>query len=158
MGKKLADLLSDKALNTDTESAPKTNNVKDEAEKEENLMKPYDPKTHSEYLELKRFEIEQANETSERELREKNAKKAFEFSASWGIFIGLIIILHGFGKCFDFFELTQTEFLFIIGTLTTSIFAFYTLVLKYLFYRKPEPKTTTKKVTSKAKVKSTPAQ
>jgi hypothetical protein len=61
MGKKLAELLSDKALKTDTESSSKNKALKGEAENEENLMKPYDPKTHSEYLELKRFEIEQAN-------------------------------------------------------------------------------------------------
>jgi hypothetical protein len=152
MGKKLADLLSDKALITDTESAPKTDNLKDEAEKEENLMKPYDPKTHTEFLELERFKIEQENEKLERELRKDNAIKAFKFSATWGVFIGVLILFHGFGKCFDFFELTQTEFLFIIGTLTTSIFAFYTLVLKYLFDRKPQPKTITKKVASKANV------
>jgi hypothetical protein len=155
MDKKLADLLSDKALKTDTENAPKTDNVKEEAEKEENLMKPYDPKTHTEFLELERFKIEQENEKLERELRKDNAIKAFKFSASWGIFIALLILFHGFGKCYNFFELTQTEFLFIIGTLTTSIFAFYTLVLKYLFYRKPESKTRTKKATTKAKVKPT---
>ena len=60
------------------------------------------------------------------------------FSSAWAIFIALIILLHGFGKAFHFYSLTQTEFLFIIGTLTTSIFTFYTLVLKYLFYRKPD--------------------
>ncbi|MEN2413083.1 hypothetical protein [Flavobacterium mesophilum] len=145
MAKKLADLLTDDALKTDTESAPETDNVKDEAEKEEKLFKPYDPKTHSEFLELERFKIEQENEKLERELRKDNAIKAFNFSAYWGGFIGILILFHGFGKRFKFFDLTQTEFLFIIGTLTTSIFAFYTLVLKYLFYRKPDPKTQIKK-------------
>jgi hypothetical protein len=151
MDKEKVDLLAD-ALKTDIESAPKNDNVKDEAENEEKLFKPYDPKTHSEFLELERFKIEQENEKLERELRRDNAKKAFKFSAYWGGFIGILILFHGFGKCFNFFELTQTEFLFIIGTLTTSIFTFYTLVLKYLFYRKPEPKTTSKKVSQKAKV------
>lgn len=137
MGKKLAELLSDKALKTDKETNTEKS-LKEEAENEENLMKPYDPKTHSEYLELKRFEIELANESSERTLRQKNAKKAFIFSSRWAIFIAVIILLHGFGSCFNFFTLNQVEFLFVIGTLTTSIFAFYTLVLRYLFYRKPD--------------------
>lgn len=141
MGKKLADLLTDKAIEKDTKTLPKKDKLKKEAEKEDNLMGTYNPKNHSEYIEFKRFEIEQANEDSERTLRQENAKKAFIFSGIWAIFIGVIILLHGFGKCFAFFNLTQTEFLFILGTLTASIFTFYTLVLKYLFYRKPEAKT-----------------
>lgn len=148
MAKKLADLLTDKAIDADTKTLPKKDKLKKEAEKEDSLMGNYNPKNHSEYIEFKRFEIEQANEDSERTLRQENAKKAFKFSAYWGFFIGILILFHGFGKCFNFFELTQTEFLFIIGTLTTSIFAFYTLVLKYLFYRKPEPKIKKKKATS----------
>ncbi|ENA1795483.1 hypothetical protein ABF176_002328 [Flavobacterium psychrophilum] len=147
MTKKLADLLTDKAIETDTKTLPKKDELKKEAEKEKVLMGSYNPKNHSEYIEFKRFEIEQANEDSERTLRQENAKKAFKFSAYWGVFIGVLILFHGFGKCYNFFELTQTEFLFIIGTLTTSIFAFYTLVLKYLFYRKPETKTARKKST-----------
>lgn len=145
MGKSLAEGLTDKALKTDASTKVKNADLKEEAENQENLMKPYDPKTHLEYLELERFKIEQENEKLERDLRKDNAIKAFKFSVFWGVFIGVIIVLHGFGKCYGFFELTQTEFLFIIGTLTTSIFAFYTLVLKYLFYRKPETKTATKK-------------
>lgn len=147
MGKSLAEGLTDKALKTDATTKVKKSDLEEEAKNEENLMKPYDPKTHSEYLELERFKIEQENEKLERDLRKDNAIKAFKFSAFWGLFIGIIILLHGFGKCFGFFELTQTEFLFIIGTLTTSIFAFYTLVLKYLFDKKPEPKTIKKKAT-----------
>ncbi len=138
MSKKLAELLTDKAIETDTKTLPKKDKLKKEAEKEDNLMGTYNPKNHSEYIEFKRFEIEQANEDSERTLRQENAKKAFIFSSRWAIFIALVIILHGFGSCFGFFTLNQVEFLFVIGTLTTSIFAFYTLVLRYLFYRKPE--------------------
>ena len=89
-----------------------------------------------EWIRHEEFRLKKKNDNSERKLREKNAKSALWFSASWAIFIAVVILLHGFGKCFSFFEMTQTEFLFIIGTLTTSIFAFYTLVLKYLFYRK----------------------
>jgi K+-sensing histidine kinase KdpD len=135
MEKTLAEKLTESALGNDIINIPK--DVTKEAEKENHLMKPYDPKSHSEYIELKRFEIEQANESSERKLRQENAKKAFIFSSTWAIFIAAVILLHGFGVSYKFFILSQTEFLFIIGTLTTSIFAFYTLVLRYLFYRKP---------------------
>jgi hypothetical protein len=89
-----------------------------------------------EWIRHEEFRLKKKNDNSERKLREKNAKSALWFSAIWAIFIAVVILLHGFGKCFSFFEMTQTEFLFIIGTLTTSIFTFYTLVLKYLFYRK----------------------
>jgi hypothetical protein len=93
-----------------------------------------------EWIRHEEFRLKKKNDNSERKLREKNATSALWFSASWAIFIIVVILLHGFGKCFSFFELTQTEFLFIIGTLTTSIFTFYTLVLKYLFYRKETAK------------------
>lgn len=144
MEKTLAEKLPESALGNDIINVPK--DVSKEAEKENHLMKPYDPKSHSEYIELKRFEIEQANESSERMLRQKNAEKAFVFSARWAIFIALVILLHGFGRSYKFFILSQTEFLFVVGTLTTSIFTFYTLVLRYLFYRKPNAKTAEKKI------------
>ena len=137
MGQKLADKMLDSVLGSDVENAPKTDNVKEEAENENGLMRPYDPKTHLEYIALEKLKIRQENEKLERELRKENARKAYKFSKIWAVFIGVLILLHGFGKCYDFFKITQTEFLFIIGTLTTGIFTFFTLVLKYLFYRKP---------------------
>jgi len=66
------------------------------------------PRNHKEFLEFKNFKINEKNEKSERALRKENAKSALYFSSVWAIFIGLIILLHGFGKCFRFFELTQT--------------------------------------------------
>ncbi|MCD0471398.1 MULTISPECIES: hypothetical protein [unclassified Flavobacterium] len=143
MERTLAEKLTDSALGNDIINVPK--DVTKEAEKEDHLMRPYDPKSHSEYIELKRFEIEQANESSERKLRQENAKKAFVFSSRWAIFIAIVILLHGLGASYKFFILSQTEFLFVVGTLTTSIFAFYTLVLRYLFYRKPSLRNAEKK-------------
>ena len=143
MEKTLAEKLPQRALGNDIKNIPR--DIAGEAEKEDHLMKPYDPKSHSEYIELKRFEIEQANESSERKLRQENAKKAFIFSSRWAIFIAIIILLHGFGASYKFFILSQTEFLFVVGTLTTSIFAFYTLVLRYLFYRKTSVRNIEKK-------------
>lgn len=145
MGQKLAEKMSDTALGYDVKNAPDSDNVKDEAENENGLMRPYDPKTHLEYIALEKLKIRQENEKLERDLRKENARKAYKFSKIWGIFIAFLILLHGFGKCYDFFEITQTEFLFIIGTLTTGIFTFFTLVLKYLFYRKPNKNSTSEK-------------
>lgn len=81
------------------------------------------------------FRIRKLDRESERLLRERNAKLAFWFSLVWAIFIVLFIILKGF-LGHSIFVFSQAEFLFVIGSLTTSIFAFYILVLKYLFYRK----------------------
>lgn len=134
MGGSLAEQLSGEVLNTDAKNTDL--DLKDEVLNENGLMRPYDPKTHLEYVAIKKLEIKQQNEELERSLRKDNALKAFRFSSIWAVFIGTIIILHGFGRCYGFFDLTQTEFIFILGTLTTGIFAFYTLVLKYLFYRK----------------------
>ena len=131
----------DKALEKETEEISE---LCIDGEQEKQLQSTFindtSPRNHKEFLEFKNFKINEKNEKSERALRKENAKSALIFSSAWAIFIGIIIILHGFGKSFNFFSLTQTEFLFIIGTLTASIFTFYTLVLKYLFYRKPNRK------------------
>jgi len=92
-------------------------------------------KNFGEYLTHEEFIIKKLNNQSERKLREKNAELAFKFSSIWAIFIGVIILLKGFGDQWTCFYLSQAEFLFVIGSLTASIFAFYILVLKYLFYR-----------------------
>ena len=129
----------DKALEKETEEISE---LCIDCEQEQHLQSTFinntSPRNHKEFLEFKNFKINEKNEKSERALRKENAKSALIFSSAWAIFIALIILLHGFGKAFHFYSLTQTEFLFIIGTLTTSIFTFYTLVLKYLFYRKPD--------------------
>jgi hypothetical protein len=88
------------------------------------------------WLKHEEFRLKKINSDSERILREKNAKLAFSFSASWAVFIAIIILFKGF--MFKSFKLTETEFIFIIGSLTASIFTFYLLVIKYLFYRKEE--------------------
>lgn len=89
------------------------------------------------FLKIERFKLKKQNEDSERKLREKNAKLAYKFSKNWAIFIGCLIIVYGFipRTCF---KLSQTEFLFVIGTLTASILTYYLLVIKYLFYRPKE--------------------
>ena len=90
-----------------------------------------------EYLQHEEFIVKKLDKQSERILREKNAKLAFRFSSIWAVFIASIIILKGFGsRDIICFELSQAEFLFVIGSLTTSIFTFYLLVLKYLFDKK----------------------
>jgi hypothetical protein len=83
------------------------------------------------WLRYKKFKLQKDNEDSERTLREDNATKAYKFSAFWAIFIAIIIVLHA--TLNDF--LNQTEFLFVIGALTTSILTYYLYVIKYLFYR-----------------------
>lgn len=132
----------DKALEKETEEiAELCIDCEQEQQLQSTFINNTSPRNHKEFLEFRNFKINEKNEKSERELRKENAKSALIFSSAWAIFIAVIIILHGFGKSFNFFSLTQTEFLFIIGTLTTSIFTFYTLVLKYLFYRKPDRNT-----------------
>ena len=66
------------------------------------------------------------------ELKSEHAIKAFRFTKVWFVVIIAIILFKGYTK-FTSFELSESEFLMTIGTLTTSIFAFYVIVLKYLF-------------------------
>jgi hypothetical protein len=119
------------ALSEDSQNKPV--DTKREAERQEKLFST-DPKNHQEYLEFKRYKLDQKNEKSERKLREENAGRAFWFSFGWAIFIGLIIFMHAMCPAFT---LTETEFLAVIGTMTLSILVYYLLVVKYLFYRKP---------------------
>lgn len=92
---------------------------------------------------------------NERRLRKENAKKAFWFSAIWAVFIGFFIMLHGL-KCFKLpflpflplieydFLISETEFMFVCGTLTASILIFYLTVIKNLFPNKLEEKSSSK--------------
>lgn len=85
---------------------------------------------------------------NERRLRKENAKKAFIFSSTWAIFIACFVLLHGFkgiripffrfGIRIDF-KITETEFIFVCGTLTASVLIFYLMVIKNLFPNKHEP-------------------
>jgi len=101
------------------------------------------------WLKHEEFRLRKKDRESERNLREENAKKAYSFSQVWAVFIGSMIVCKGFLsdlcieiemfnrvlKVENIFKLETAEFLFIIGTLTGSIFAFYVFVLRYLFYR-----------------------
>lgn len=102
-------------------------------------------RTLDDYIKFNRFlaEIEDANQLrkakkDDNELRNKHAKKAYWLTSVWLLVIVSIIYLKGFkGIKLGEFILDKTEFLTVIGTLTTSVFAFYMLVIRYLFY-KPE--------------------
>lgn len=101
------------------------------------------------WLEHEEFRLKKRDRESERKLREENAEKAYRFAKIWAYFIGFIILSKGFLsdlcleieifdrilKVENIFKLETAEFLFVIGTLTGSIFAFYVFVLRYLFYR-----------------------
>lgn len=87
------------------------------------------------WLRYKKFKLQKENEDSERDLREKNAEKAYKFSRNWAIFIAFLIVIYGFTPR-TYFKLSQSEFIFIIGSLTFSILVYYLYVIKYLFYRK----------------------
>lgn len=84
---------------------------------------------------LSENQIKQNDSESERKLREKNAELAFKFSAIWASFVGVFVIFHGFGECLNF-KISETEFMFVCGTLTTSILIFYLTVIKNLFPNK----------------------
>lgn len=91
---------------------------------------------------------------NERRLRKENAKKAFWFSSIWAVFIAFFILLHGFKgfkiplifRTIDLeFKISETEFMFVCGTLTASILIFYLTVIKNLFPNKIEDKQSSEK-------------
>jgi hypothetical protein len=90
----------------------------------------------TDWLAHEEFRIKEKNQKLERELRKGNAFKAFLFSSVWAIFIAVFILLHSFEQI-NHFKITSTEFMFVCGTLTTSILIFYLTVIRNLF---PTPK------------------
>ncbi|OEJ98739.1 hypothetical protein A8C32_05955 [Flavivirga aquatica] len=123
--------------NTQEEINIDINDVDNKSQKERNEFFSGNMDNIDIFLKHEEFKLKKANSDSERGLRERNAALAFKFSSIWALFIGLIILLKGF-DFFTCYELSQTEFLFVIGSLTTSIFTFYLLVIKYLFYHKED--------------------
>lgn len=89
-----------------------------------------------EWIRHEEFRLKKKKEDSERKLREENAKKAFWFSCAWTTFVGFFIMFHGFEQV-NYFKIKETEFMFVCGTLTTSILIFYLTVIRNLF---PVPK------------------
>jgi hypothetical protein len=113
--------------------------IDSKSEKEEKTLFKYGNfNNFQDYLVHEEHIIKKLDRTSIRILKEKNARLAFNFSSGWAIFIALLILSKGF-KLFGF-KMSQTEFLVIIGSLTSSVFAFYILVLKYLFHKEKEHK------------------
>lgn len=90
----------------------------------------------NEWIMHEEFRLKKKREDSERTLREENAKKAFWFSSIWALFICVFIMFHGFEQI-NYFKVKETEFMFVCGTLTTSILIFYLTVIRNLF---PIPK------------------
>lgn len=91
----------------------------------------------ADWLAHEEFRIKEKNQELERALRKGNAFKAFLFSSVWAIFIAIFILLHSFEQV-NYFKITSTEFMFVCGTLTTSILIFYLTVIRNLFPTKPE--------------------
>ena len=89
-----------------------------------------------EWIRHEEFRLKKKKEDSERQLREENAKKAFWFSSIWAVFVAFFIMCHGLEQI-NFFKIKETEFMFVCGTLTTSILIFYLTVIRNLF---PIPK------------------
>lgn len=98
--------------------------------------------TVDQHIELTKTQMLVRDRASERNLRRKHSDRSFKFSIGWAIFIALLILLKGFGK-FLHFELSSTEFLTVIGSLTATILTYYMIVLNYLF---PKQKDKTSKI------------
>lgn len=112
-------------------------------EKEENELFTGQLGNLNDWLQYQKFVSERKDANQRRkdlakdsELKSEHAVKAFRFTKVWFVVIIAIILFKGYTK-FTHFELSESEFLMTIGTLTTSIFAFYVIVLKYLFNTGP---------------------
>jgi hypothetical protein len=99
---------------------------------EQNELFDGDLSNIDEWIRHEEFRLKKKKEDSERTLREENAKKAFLFSSIWATFICVFIMLHGYEQV-NYFKIKETEFMFVCGTLTTSILIFYLTVIRNLF-------------------------
>ena len=131
LGKLQSSILKDKAK--------KITEVEELKEREENELFTGHLGNLNDWLQYQKFVSERKDANQRRkdlakdsELKSEHAIKAFSFTKIWFVVIIAIIILKGYSKI-SLFELSESEFLMTIGTLTTSIFAFYIIVLKYLF-------------------------
>lgn len=89
------------------------------------------------FIKLEELKIRIRKTETDRKLRKKNAKYAFIFSVVWAGFICLFILLYGFKL--KGFTVSEASFMFVCGTLTTTILIFYLTVIRNLF---PIPKNT----------------
>ena len=79
MSKKLAELLTDKAIETDTKTLPKKDKLKKEAEKEDNLMGTYNPKIILSTLNLKGLKLNKQTKILKEHFAKKMLKKLLFF-------------------------------------------------------------------------------
>lgn len=131
LGKLQSSILKDKEK--------KITEVEELKEREENELFTGHLGNLNDWLQYQKFVSERKDANQRRkdlakdsELKSEHAIKAFSFTKIWFVVIIAIIILKGYSKI-SLFDLSESEFLMTIGTLTTSIFAFYIIVLKYLF-------------------------
>lgn len=136
LGKLQSSILKDKEK--------KITEVAELKEREENELFKGHLGNLNDWLQYQKFVSERKDDNQKRkdlakdsELKSEHAIKAFKFTRVWFVVIIAIILFKGYTK-FTSFELSESEFLMTIGTLTTSIFAFYVIVLKYLFNTGPK--------------------
>lgn len=146
--------LWDKVIGKDVSKNPlkETNKVSPNAESEDRVIsgKPSTPdeimayerhnmKLQSDTVKLKLYETKMDQEIKElkniSQQRGKHGIFALIIAFFWMIVIVLIILLQGFK--FKDFILDETSFLAVIGSLTTSVFGFYYLVIRY-FFKQPK--------------------
>lgn len=83
------------------------------------------------FIKLEELKIKIRTTETDRKLRKRNAKYSFWFSVVWALFICIFVLLYGF-KLFGF-TVSETSFMFVCGTLTTTILVFYLTVIRNLF-------------------------
>lgn len=92
----------------------------------------YKDKGFTNFLQHEEFRLRKQDAELERKLRKDNANRAFAFSAIWAICIAVIVFIKGFKKDFN---LSETEYIATIGTLSVTILTYYLVVVRHLFYR-----------------------
>ncbi len=110
-----------------------SSNTKETAKKElDSLFQNpiYENKGFDNFLQHEEFRLRKKDAESERLLREKNANRAFIFSALWTLCIAVIVFVKGFSPKFN---LTEAEFIATIGTLSITILTYYMVVVRHLF-------------------------
>lgn len=108
---------------------PNTQNVKQMLE----ILQGRDYKDIDALVKLTNLKNDSDRSLSDRIMREKWARYMIWFLLYWSTIVFVILLLHGFGNSYGYFNISQDLVMWILGYGIVNFFVFPLIVSKYLF-------------------------
>jgi len=108
---------------------PNTQNVKSMLE----VLQGRDYKDIDALVKLTNLKNESDKSLSDQNMREKWARYMIWFLLYWSTIVFVILLLHGFGNSYGYFNISQELVMWILGYGIINFFIFPLIVSKYLF-------------------------